>query len=348
MPVIRRRSPAVIRAPFNTAGPNRWIPKIRTIIGKSVISAGVVICIHPPHPVVAAVVAAPKVIKAVSYDGLTSRRLITGSVTVIRHAHRVVTPVTSVRPKYTKVVPDYSIRRVPGIVKLTKHEIAPQPLLISSGNVLIACVSSTETWDTHFSSRGWTTIQNQIDAGYPIYAQPSQLTGQYQEVFDFGSIISNIIIVINWNTTALVGSVSTSTSTLETSTDNITWSAPVVGSSVFAASVRYVRLTMNFVGATDKSLAIYYHLVALLNVHREQDGGQANVFAADVGGTVVSFNKTFKAIDAIVLTPINTVEQTAIYNFAFPVNPTTFKILLYNLAGTRIDGTVTWVARGIF
>lgn len=219
---------------------------------------------------------------------------------------------------------------------------------IPTGNVLIACINATETYDQHFSTRSWISPQSQVDAGYPIVIEPSQTSGQYQEVFDFGSVISNIIVVMDWNVIAVVGSISTGSSTIETSTDNISWTAPVVANSKFAAAIRYVRFTMKFVGTDTKSLSYYYNLRCLLNVHREQDGAQATVFAVDAGGTVVNFNKAFKSIDSITLTPVNTLEQKAVYDFSFPVNPTSFKILLFNTAGARINGNVTWLARGIF
>lgn len=218
---------------------------------------------------------------------------------------------------------------------------------IAGLNYLLACVDLVKTWTTHFTTPGWNTPQDQINAGYPIFIEPSLTTGEYDEVFDFGSIINNVIVVINWNSLPIVGSVTTATTTIETSTDNITYTAPVTGTSVFAAAVRYVRLKLKFVGASDKSLTYFYNIQCILNVHREQDGGTIAVLAADVGGTVVTLNKAFKSIDSIDLTPIATVQQTAIYDFAFPVNPTTFKILLYNAAGARVNGTVSWIARGI-
>lgn len=219
---------------------------------------------------------------------------------------------------------------------------------ILGGNALIACIDTTTSWEDHFLSHAWANIQDQLNAGYPIYIQPSELNGSYQEVFDFGSIISNIIAVVNWNQTEIINTVMTTTTTLETSTDGVVWSAPTVGTSIFAASLRYVRLTMNFVGTSDKALAVYQNLKCLLNVHREQDGGQANVFAADVTGTEIFFNKQFKALDALAVTPLSTVEQKAVYDFAFPVNPTSFKAYLFDSTGARVDGLVTWVARGIF
>jgi sulfur carrier protein ThiS len=43
--------------------------------------------------------------------------------------------------------------------------------------VLFVPVDTEETWAEHFSSRGWTDIQDQIDAGYPYYAQPTKPNG---------------------------------------------------------------------------------------------------------------------------------------------------------------------------
>lgn len=381
--VVKRRTPVSIRVPHNTAGPNRWIPKIRVIgrdsAKRGLLLAGLVIA-GRPLPVPPAIISeVPKSVKVIgntyrkpgnvirtapklqSVPPVTSVRpkpvKVTlssyrrdGKVYVTSHTHITVTPVTSVRPKLVLIQPDYRRRhllRQTGSVRSTRVR-RTQPLLISSGNVLVAPINIVETWDGHFSTRGWASPQDQINAGYSRFIQPCTINGSYVEIFDFGSIISNIIATVNWNSIAVEGTVATNTSTIETSTDAITWTTPIATTSVFAAALRYVRWTMNFVGSSDKALSYYYNLQCLLNVHREQDGGSASVFAADAGGTVVSFNKAFKAIDTIDLTPVSTVEQKAVYDFAFPVNPTTFKILLFNAAGARIDGTVTWIARGIF
>jgi hypothetical protein len=73
----------------------------------------------------------------------------------------------------------------------------------------------------------------------------------------------------------------------------------------------------------------------------EQAGSQ------NVGGTIVNFNKAYKDIETITLTPLSTTEQTAIYDFIDIPNPVFFKILLYDSTGTRINGTVSWKARGV-
>lgn len=212
---------------------------------------------------------------------------------------------------------------------------------------LLACIDTVKSFQDHFDDNSWASPQEQIDAGYPIYIEPAETTGNYVEVFDFGSIVNNVIVSLTWNIIPIVGTVTVGTSTIEVSTDGSTYSAPVTGSTTFATAVRYVRFTMNFVGSNDKSLAYFYNLQCLLNVRYEQDAGVADVLAADAGGTVVNFTKSFKSISGLTVTPVATTEQKAIYDFSFPVNPTSFKVLLFNAAGARINGTVSWVARGI-
>lgn len=85
-----------------------------------------------------------------------------------------------------------------------------------------------------------------------------------------------------------------------------------------------------------------------LSVKRENDGGKIDVFAADASGTVVSFNKAFKIVESITLTPLTTALQSATYDFNHATqDPTTFLAKLFNSSGTRINGVISWKARGI-
>lgn len=212
---------------------------------------------------------------------------------------------------------------------------------------LICCIDLTKTWQSHFTTPGWASPAAQIAAGYPLFIQPSLTTGSYKEVFDFGSIINNIIVVMNWNIASIAGSVTVATSTIETSTDNITYTAPVTGFSAFATAVRYVRFTMNFVGADDKSLAYISNLQCLLNVRKEQDGGSGSAVSTDATGTVFTFNKAFLSVDSIVVTPESTTAAFPVVIFAGGVNPTSFKVKVFDDTGTRITKDIRWVARGI-
>ena len=64
------------------------------------------------------------------------------------------------------------------------------------------------------------------------------------------------------------------------------------------------------------------------------------------GGTVVSFSYAFIDVESITVTPSGTAARIALYDFVDEPNPTIFKVLLFNEAGTRVAGGFSWNARG--
>ena len=217
-----------------------------------------------------------------------------------------------------------------------------------SGVGLIAPVNLTETWAEHFSNNSWTTPQDQIDAGFPIYIQPSLSSASYQKVFDFGAAVSSIIADVSYNSIVINGSV-TVTCSLETSLDNSTWSAPVSGFSLYSASLRYLRVTLTFTPSnTTHDLIRVFSVTAKLNVKLENDGDIVSAVSTDSGGTTVTFNKSFYTVNSIVATVKQTVQRYVVIDYDYTtVNPTTFKVLVFSDAGVRVSDTVGWHARGI-
>lgn len=59
------------------------------------------------------------------------------------------------------------------------------------GGKLVAAVNTTETWQQHFTTRSWTTPQDQINAGYAYYALPSATSGVYEEEIDYGTTLAS-------------------------------------------------------------------------------------------------------------------------------------------------------------
>lgn len=137
--------------------------------------------------------------------------------------------------------PDYELR---ADLLSTLNGTLTEVKLISGPRLL--CNVRTETWQAHFTDRGWTTPQDQINAGYPLFIQPSAPTGSYVETIDYGLIISNTVLTVSYNTSLIYGAGVTVQVSIETSTDNISYTAPVVGTTLFVASLRYARITVNF------------------------------------------------------------------------------------------------------
>jgi hypothetical protein len=199
------------------------------------------------------------------------------------------------------------------------------------------------TWEHHFSDNGASSFQDLIDAGYPLYFQPTEASGYYQEIFDFGSIVANATVVTVFNKTQLEGTTIISNE-IEGSTDGIVWTAPVASSSAFFSSVRYARIKYIFTNGDDLSAAWIYSIRALLNIQLTLDSGSVAALAADVGGTTVTFNKTFSQVNSVTLAVDDPNTRIAVYQ---SVTTTTFKVFVFDAAGVRKDATVSWKARGV-
>src|SRR5690625_7198445 len=60
--------------------------------------------------------------------------------------------------------------------------------MLEAGGVVLP-VDTSEEYGEHFASRGWASEQDQIDAGYPIYAQPTLPSGEIVLEYDCGVVV---------------------------------------------------------------------------------------------------------------------------------------------------------------
>lgn len=218
----------------------------------------------------------------------------------------------------------------------------------TAGPTLVASWVS-ETYQAHFTSRGWASMQAQITAGYPIYIQPTTVTlGSYEERIDYGTTLTNVIVAIRYTELQLGATNVAIVVKMKVSTDDITYTAYTSGSVQYFTSFRYLKFKLEFTGASDKALVEVSNVNISLDVKRENDGGQVAALSTDVSGTAVTFNKAFKDIETLTATVRGTVTPyIVIIDFTDIPNPTTFYVYVYNAAGTRQSKTVDWKARGI-
>lgn len=228
-------------------------------------------------------------------------------------------------------------------------------VVLISGPKLLCCVNVGETWTTHFSSHGWNNIQDQVNAGYNVYGQPYLTTGSYTEIIDYGAEFTNLVVNIDWSTTPLLGIVGVN-ATIEASLDGISWGIPTLGRSAFFSSMRYVRITIIFTPADDKSLIEFYNLRIFLNTKLVLTSGNITSLATDnypatpsspeTRGTYVPFIKPYKDVNSITLTTNSKQPISAIYAFQDIPNPDGFKVMVFDSSGNRIDQEVSWKVRG--
>lgn len=225
----------------------------------------------------------------------------------------------------------------------------------TDGAVLAMPVSTTQTWQDHFTSRSWASPQAQVAAGYPVFVQPGNLSGYYEEVFDYGATLAAMKIGVTYREIDVAGSVSTDV-TIATALDSgfTTGVQAFTGTQAYAINFRYVKVRITATATNDQGVTEITDLTVKLDTKLKSQTGSVYANSADSGGTTVYLTedrtstgtKVFIDVESITVSANTTSPVYAIYDFTDSYNPLSFKVLLFNSSGTRISGTVSYSVRG--
>lgn len=195
----------------------------------------------------------------------------------------------------------------------------------SNVNHLILPVNTTETFQQHFTDNTWGTPQDQVNAGYPIYIQPNEMTGYYEETFDYGTILASSKVTLVYQGTIVAAPVTIATS-ISVSADGTTWQVYDGVSEVFATTFRYIKVKLQVSSGTDKGLYSLEYLAAKLDSKVISDSGSALCSDSDTLGTIVNFNKEFADVSSIVVSPQGTTAIIPVYDFKDVVASGTYSV----------------------
>ena len=216
-------------------------------------------------------------------------------------------------------------------------------------------VNTAETWQSHFTERSWTTPQNQVDAGYPIYTQPTPASGYYEETIDYTPGLSSLIDSSNVTIAINVLEIVSSEYIIEVyhSENGTNWVGPLEGGTHYITNFKYVKVRFT----VNSGLVNLQQLNIRLDSKLRTQNGMINCSASDTGGTTVYLTrdktstgeKTFLDVDSINLTPsiVGGSVPVAIYDFVDTPQPLSFKILLLDSqTGARVSGMCSYSVRG--
>ena len=240
-----------------------------------------------------------------------------------------------------------SISQTVSATAINSSTVVTTANMVPLGSGLLASVDTAETWQSHFTTRGWTSPQDQINAGYSYFLMPSTLTASYEESYDYGTVLAGTKVSATLTTSVVAGS-TTVTPTLSVRkliTDP--WTNYPSLSEVYATSFRYFKVRYDLSSVGNNDLQLFTALNVRLDSKIRSDSGSNTANSADVGGTTVTFNVAFVDVESISVTPLTTSAVIAVYDFVDAPNPTSFKVLLFNTSGTRVSGIFSWSARGV-
>lgn len=219
-------------------------------------------------------------------------------------------------------------------------------VFLDPAGFFIGPFNPSESWEAHFVNRGWTTIAQQLDAGFNFYSEPGATDGYVETVIDFGVSFPSTALLLDFDSQVLDGAL-TFEPKLSWSADNVTFSSVVSGSSALATNCRYVKIRIDFNGTTNRSLGFIKNIRLRASVKLETDQGMITANSGDASGTTVTFNLPFLDVESLTITPQSTTEVRFAYDFNDVPNPTGFTVKVWDTSGSRVTKTVSWVARGV-
>jgi len=196
-------------------------------------------------------------------------------------------------------------------------------------------------------ANGYSTMQDEIDAGYTHWPEPSPTYCAYQEIFDCEDTLTGLTkISMSIPTVDAIHGTMTVTPTISVSNNGVDWTPHAGVWQVQESDFRYVLATLDISGSGGNDTIG----INGLNVHLDRkgitDNGSVEVTS---NGIQVDFNRTFADIQSITLTPGGTSALIAVYDFVDIVNPTHFHVYVFDKDGADASGAgvyVSWLARG--
>ena len=183
-------------------------------------------------------------------------------------------------------------------------------------------VNTSETWQNHFATEAWTSPNDQVVAGYPVFIQPGIASGHYEEVFDYGTILASSQITLNTVETDVVGSTS-KVATIYISTDGVTYTS-VGNYSAFATNFRYIKVRLDVTQVSPGSICKISDLRVRLDSKQKSE---ANYVSVPTTGQIVNFEGDFIDIQSIILTPASTTPVLSVYDFKDTVITGTYSVV---------------------
>ena len=234
-------------------------------------------------------------------------------------------------------------------------------------------INLTETWADHFSTNGWSTPQDQIDDGYPIYIQPAASYGVIEKIIDYGTTIPGTLVKLTYVSTILDGAPIINPS-IGYGTDGVNFTISENVTQIYAQNFRYVKVRIvvgKIIPGAGEPLGLLLaltqsgiapdleSLVQINNVHVRLDLKQIKDDGAGVSSVTapvtVTFTKTFLDINSIVVQPLASLNGSAVaptpaipvVDFQDDTTPTDFKVYIFDQNGNQIARDFKWHAEGV-
>ena len=229
----------------------------------------------------------------------------------------------------------------------TSFSLGTKTNCLASAGHLLAPVNTSESFAAHFTSNSWDSPQDQIDAGYPGYLQPTPLAASYEETIDYGMVIDSTMVTLAMTAATVSGAVTVTPTISVKKLLTDTWTDHADVWQIFAADFQYIKIRLDFSGSSATALLDISRLNLLLSMKEITDGGRVYLNAADVDGTWIPFNKAFLDVQSITHGVEGSTPLLLGHTLEDVPNPAGFRMFAWTTAGARASGWISWGAKGV-
>lgn len=226
--------------------------------------------------------------------------------------------------------------------------------LYAEAGALLGPINTAETWAEHFTTNGWSTPQDQVDAGYPLYAMPSLTSGSYSETFDYFDglpetterVLPATIVTATLGWELVAGAVTVVCQIAYKAAAADPWINAGAGeTSVLATNFRYVRVTWTLTCTAGANLARIHSFNLRLAQKMKTDSGVYEITDA-AAGVWVPFNVAFIDADLPICQAAGATPVFEVIDFLDAPFPDGFTVYHYNTSGVKVMGSGAFTVRG--
>ena len=204
----------------------------------------------------------------------------------------------------------------------------------------------TTPWQTVHSNNSWTSVQDQIDAGYTYFVQPTLSSGSsYERVIDLGVQLGNGKITVTQSQTAIEGTLTTDV-TISVSKDGVSYTDYVnpVDLQLVVTGFRYVKVLFEYSG-DGTTIARLNSVTITVNAKPIQETGTGITGAG--GSVTVTPILSYNVFASVIVTP-SSGGATPLLGYADLTNePTSFDAYVINTSGVgQVGETFSYVIIG--
>jgi hypothetical protein len=193
-----------------------------------------------------------------------------------------------------------------------------------------------------FINNNWASLQDQLNAGYPLFYEPSSGSGNFEGIIDFEEIVAEgrIVMTADWSSTNVSNELFHYT--LSFSADKVSWLDFENQAIINAQNFRYIKVSFSAKNINTHALFILYKINLALYKVLISEKGEKTITVIETPGALVSLQNSYNHYALLVEAySENGVYRKALY---WKNDNKSFYVKIIDENNNQVEGTIAYMA----